>query len=362
MDRSFLYNQFAPLAGMIAAECATVGSNTVYKAISGHEISFYVFTFYTCLAAALVLLPFALIFRRSGVFPSDKLSFFLRLISLSAMGVGCQLFSYKGLEYSSPTLASAISNLIPALTFILAVLFGMEKLALRSSSSIAKIVGSTVSITGALVVVLYKGPVILSNPFSRPTRLNLPPRRLGSSQPNWIMGGLCFFAQYLLNSFWYIVLTQTMNIYPDELVVVCLFYVFEVIIAAPICLLAEGNIGAWKLKNSLEVVAVLNSGCVGQSFVSAIHTWGVHVKGPVYVSSFRPLSIAIAAATGVIFLGDDLHLGSVIGAMIIASGFYSIMWGKIKEEDLKGQDGFSSLKSSSTDKIPLLKSCKVQND
>lgn len=50
-----------------------------------------------------------------------------------------------------------------------------------------------------------------------------------------------------------------MNIYPDELVVVCLFYVFEVIIAAPICLLAEGNIGAWKLKNSLEVVAVLNS-------------------------------------------------------------------------------------------------------
>lgn len=51
---------------------------------------------------------------------------------------------------------------------------------------------------------------------------------------------------------------------------------------------------------------------MGQSFVSAIHTWGVHVKGPVYVSSFRPLSIAIAAATGVIFLGDDLHLGRCI--------------------------------------------------
>lgn len=53
--------------------------------------------------------------------------------------------------------------------------------------------------------------------------------------------------------------TQTMNIYPDELVVVCLFYVFEVLISAPICLLAEGNLSAWKLKNSMEVVAVLNS-------------------------------------------------------------------------------------------------------
>ncbi|XP_022989235.1 WAT1-related protein At5g40230-like [Cucurbita maxima] len=362
MERSFLYKEFAPLIGMIAGECATVGSNTVYKAISGHQISFYVFTFYTCLAAALVLLPFAFIFRRSGVFPSNKSSFFLRLICLSAMGVGCQLFSYKGLEYSSPTLASAISNLIPALTFILAVLFGMEKLALKSSSSTAKIVGSAVSIAGALVVVLYKGPVILSNPFAAPTRLNLS-HPLASSQPNWIMGGLCFFAQYLLNSFWYIILTQMVNMYPDELAVVCLYYVFEVIIAAPICLLAEGNLGAWKLKNSLELVAVLNSGCVGQSFVSAIHTWGVHVKGPVYVSSFRPLSIAIAAATGVIFLGDDLYLGSIIGATIIASGFYSIMWGKIKEEELKVKDEFcSSLGSSSKDRIPLLKSCKVQDD
>ena len=81
----------------------------------------------------------------------------------------------------------------------------MEKLALKSSSSTAKIVGSAVSIAGALVVVLYKGPVILSNPFAAPTRLNLS-HPLASSQPNWIMGGLCFFAQYLLNSFWYIIL------------------------------------------------------------------------------------------------------------------------------------------------------------
>ena len=48
---------------------------------------------------------------------------------------------------------------------------------------------------------------------------------------------------------------------------------------------------------------------MGQSFVAAIHTWGLNLKGPVYVSSFRPLSIAIAAAMGAILLGDDLHLG-----------------------------------------------------
>ena len=45
------------------------------------------------------------------------------------------------------------------------------------------------------------------------------------------------------------------------------------------------------------------------SFGLAMHTWGLHLKGPVYVSLFRPLSIAIAVAMGAIFLSDALHLG-----------------------------------------------------
>lgn len=42
---------------------------------------------------------------------------------------------------------------------------------------------------------------------------------------------------------------------------------------------------------------------------NAIHTWALRLKGPVYVAMFKPLSIAIAVAMGVMFLGDTLHLG-----------------------------------------------------
>ena len=42
---------------------------------------------------------------------------------------------------------------------------------------------------------------------------------------------------------------------------------------------------------------------------SVVQTWGLHLKGPVYVSIFSPLSIVIAAAMSVMFLGDALHLG-----------------------------------------------------
>ena len=42
---------------------------------------------------------------------------------------------------------------------------------------------------------------------------------------------------------------------------------------------------------------------------NTVHAWALHLKGPVYVAMFKPLSIAIAVAMGVMVLGDTLHLG-----------------------------------------------------
>ncbi|CAF1860103.1 unnamed protein product [Brassica napus] len=90
-----------PFAAMFTVECTTVGASTLYKAASSRGLSFYVFVFYSYLVSTLVLLPLSLIFGR-----------FMSHIA-----------SCKGIEYSSPTLASAISNLTPAFTFTLAVIF-----------------------------------------------------------------------------------------------------------------------------------------------------------------------------------------------------------------------------------------------
>ena len=54
-----------------------------------------------------------------------------------------------------------------------------------------------------------------------------------------------------------------------------------------------------------------NQGFFGSS-ISVVLAWVLHLKGPVYVSIFKPLSIVIAAAMGVIFLGDALYLGRYI--------------------------------------------------
>lgn len=82
--------------------------------------------------------------------------------------------------------------------------FRMESLALTSYSTQAKIMGTLVSISGALVVVLYKGPTILSTP-SDPN----PSPMFGTPPTNWVIGGLLCALQYLLNSTWYILQVYT---------------------------------------------------------------------------------------------------------------------------------------------------------
>ncbi|KAF6161964.1 hypothetical protein GIB67_002747 [Kingdonia uniflora] len=48
-----------------------------------------------------------------------------------------------------------------------------------------------------------------------------------------------------------------------------------------------------------------------------------------------------AVLFGVSFLGHTLHFESVIEAIVIAVGFYAVMWGKAKEEK-KGEEGLES--------------------
>ncbi|CAL9014568.1 unnamed protein product [Prunus brigantina] len=355
----FIHQDALPVAAMVTVECTNVGLNVLFKAATSKGLSYYVFIVYSNAIATLVLLPLFFIFRRTGL-PSLNLSLLSKVFLLGLIGFLADICGYKGLNYSSPTLSSAMSNLTPAFTFILAVFFRMEKLALRSSSTQAKIMGTLVSISGALVVVLYKGPTILSTP---PTVLSPPSAVVGTSEKNWVIGGLLLAVQYLLSSTWYILQTHVMKTYPAEIVLVFLFNLCGTIISAPVCLIAETNLSAWRLRPGIALVAIIYSGCLGSSFGSLVHTWGLHLKGPVFISIFKPLSIAIAAAFSVIFLGDALSLGSVVGAIILSVGFYAVIWGKAKEDEMSEDCRFESSRALpiAIGKTPLLESHKVEN-
>ncbi|KAI4346496.1 hypothetical protein L6164_007387 [Bauhinia variegata] len=351
-----VYKDVIPFAALITVECTNVGVTILFKEATEKGLSYFVFIFYAYVLSTLVLLlPLPFIFFSSTGFPPIKFSVLCRIFLLGGIGFGCVLSGYKGIQYSSPTLASALSNLVPAFTFILAVIFRMEKADLRYSSTKAKILGSIVSISGAVIIVLYKGPALFSaSSPSQPPSINS--LLSSSSQTNWILGGFLLTLEFLLTSIWYIVQTHILKLYPAELIVVSLYNVCGTLISAPLCFLAEPQSSAWRLKPDITMVSVIYSG-VFTGFAALVHTWGLRVKGPLYVSIFKPSSIAIAVAMSAIFLGEPLHLGSVVGSLILSIGFYAVIWGKAKEEEELSEDNgliCSRTQPWSDSKTPLL--------
>lgn len=77
----------------------------------------------------------------------------------------------------------------------------MENISIRSASTQAKMIGTIVSISGALIVVLYAGPplITLSSPSISPNQA-----MIGSPQSGWVLGGFLLAVDYSLVAVWYI--------------------------------------------------------------------------------------------------------------------------------------------------------------
>ncbi|KAK3015571.1 hypothetical protein RJ639_007744 [Escallonia herrerae] len=310
-----------PLVGMVVAQFAQVGLMVVSKKAMASGMTNFTFVFYSNSLAALILLP---------------LSFLIHSIVLLYFGFCSflvQIFGYAGIKYASASLASAMLNLIPGFTFILAVIFRMEKLDFKSSSTLAKSIGTVVLVIGAFIVALYKGPALLAIP-------NFPHHLL--MQPSdWVIGGLFLAIDCAFASMFIIIQVLVLKKYPAELTVM-FFYCFVVaILSAAVSFIVERDPSAWSLQPNMRWMALLYSGIFGSAFQVTIGAWCVRRKGPLFVAMFHPLGIVIATFIGVIFLGDGFYLGSLVGSIVIVVGFYSVMWGKSKEGKMVELDVFS---------------------
>ncbi|KAB2066726.1 hypothetical protein ES319_A09G179900v1, partial [Gossypium barbadense] len=237
-----------------------------------------------------------------------------------------------GVSYSSPTLASALANLIPAFTFLLAVIFRMEKLELKSPKSQIKVLGTLVSISGALIMTLYKGPPVLSPPIQ--PHLHPSPSTMLTTSNNWLIGGLFIATASLSLSANIVGQAAVLKGYPSEITLVSFYCLFGTIQSALVTLIFERDPNAWMLSPDIELISVVYSALFGNVVTFGVQAWCIRRKGPVFVAMFKPLSIAIAAFLGFIFLGETLYIGSIVGAAIIVTGFYGVIWAQSDKEDV----------------------------
>ncbi|KAL6983638.1 hypothetical protein U1Q18_017018 [Sarracenia purpurea var. burkii] len=261
-----------------------------------------------------------------------------------------EMFSYIGIGFSSPTMASALVNLTPAFAFILAKITGMEKLNFKSKSTQAKSIGTITSILGALIVTFYHGPSLVLV-FTSPTSMSPHKDFHVPSQHNWVIGGFFLASGSLLLAVLFTVQAWIIKEYPAELMITLVSSIFESILSTTISFIIVRDPNAWKLRADIELATILYAAIFTVSLRNTIYAWLLRKKGPLFVTMGKPLEMVIAPAMGIIFLGDTLHLGSVIGAFIIAIGFYTVLWGKANEEKvIEEPHGVNS----PSDKLPLL--------
>jgi drug/metabolite transporter (DMT)-like permease len=73
---------------------------------------------------------------------------------------------YMGAKLTSAGFGSALVNILPAVTFVTAVVLRMEKVRIRSLRGQAKVFGTACTVAGAVLMILYHGPVV-QFPWSR---------------------------------------------------------------------------------------------------------------------------------------------------------------------------------------------------
>ncbi|KAF8039939.1 hypothetical protein BT93_B2225 [Corymbia citriodora subsp. variegata] len=254
-----------PFVGMIMVVLVQASNMVVTKMAMSDGLNKYTLAFYCNALSSLALLPCPFIIsRRSGSCPPLTFSVLGKIFLLALVGSASQICGYAGIDYSSPVLGTAMMNLTPAFTFILAVISRLEKVNWKSSSSQAKVVGTIVSILGALVIILYKGPTVLCS--HSPASL-VHPRHLVfllSRQLNWVLGGFLLAAEAFLLSLWFIIQAYILKDYPVVLNIMFYLMFFATIFSGLLSLITVTELQSWILKFDARLIAILysvSSGC-----------------------------------------------------------------------------------------------------
>ena len=108
-----------------------------------------------------------------------------------------------GLQYISSTYESIALNMVPTITFVLALIFHQEKLRFRSINGQAKIWGLGISLGGALALVLWKGPVVVK------AMLSISFDTTSDSVLGWILT----IVGVIATSFWNILVVRSKSLF-----------------------------------------------------------------------------------------------------------------------------------------------------
>ncbi|CAL5414499.1 unnamed protein product [Camellia sinensis] len=260
--------------------------------------------------------------------------------------------------YVPATFASATTNTIPAITFIIAILlrtliinliviskgiifisttkklttnlvvgifFRMESVGITEWSGVAKVLGTMLCVGGAAVYSFVKAA----------QDQNSHSYTGCGTKAQCLKGSLFALSAQALCSLWLIMHGPLTKIYPDKLRLTTIQCFFSCIQSAIWALAVERNISAWKLGWDLNLLVVAYCGVIFVALTYWLRIWVIEKRGPIFSAAFNPLAFIVTAIFSAILWKETLHWGSVCGALLLVGGLYGVLWGKHKEAKAK---------------------------
>ncbi|CAN6353449.1 unnamed protein product [Urochloa humidicola] len=302
------------------------------KAAFNRGLSPFVYIFYRLAAASLFLTPLAILLERRSA-PPISFRLLAKMFVYALLGNTVSLSLYNvSLKYTSAAVASAMSNSIPVITFFLSLLVRMEVIKMRSSSGMAKTAGITLCLAGALVIALYAGRSL--SPLSHHRVLAGGQQQVSEhvSRGLWITGTFLMLLACIAWALWIIFQGVLLKEYPNKLLATLIQCLFGMIQSCVVAVVVErDHPSRWKLGLDVSLLAVAYSGIVGTGVCLYLQTWCVGMKGPVFLAMWNPLSLLLTVLCSSL-LGETVHLGSILGGILLVGGLYCVLWGKNKEE------------------------------
>ncbi|KAG9156467.1 hypothetical protein Leryth_019974 [Lithospermum erythrorhizon] len=278
----------------------------------------FVFVVYTNALASVILLPSSFMANNQDKVQRPLFTSHLlwRVFLLGLIGVTiAQNLAFAGLFYSSPIVAISMANIVPALSFMLTAMLRSRKIDWQSVGSLAKTIGSLISMMGAISVTYMVSDEAIHLHYILLLRCQI--HGVSSSLPK---------------TQWAIVLTT----------------VFAVFV--------ERDPKAWKLELNLELIVIVLTAIFQSLIRSNIQLWCTRKKGPHFVAAFKPFGIIVASICGCTIFADTFHYGSMLSAFICGLGYYTLVWGNIRDEeppkDSGNNHGGTGSTSSSQDNLP----------
>ncbi|XP_031116834.1 WAT1-related protein At5g64700-like [Ipomoea triloba] len=255
-------------------------------------------------------------------------------VSFVGMTMNSSLYSV-GLKLTSETLGAAAANSLPVFTFILALIFRMEKVDLKKMSGIVKILGVCLCAGGAATIGLYTGPTfkLHHHPFNLHGH-DASHRAASSSGKKWIMGVMFTFLSTFCGSFWIVLQNGVLERYPSKLLSTTIQIVISTVQTFVVAVIFERDFDQWKLGWNFQLLAVAYCGIVVTGLGIYLQTWVVQKKGPLFMSIFTPLALIFTMAFSAFLFGAITSLGSILGAVFLIGGLYCVLWGKNKEQKM----------------------------